>query len=42
MFVPSPKLVLTTVLAAFGLTLRMPRVNALIPITTSGIGNAAT
>ena len=27
---------------ALGLTLRMPRVKALMPITTSGIGKAAT
>ena len=32
----------TTLTSAFGLTLRMPRANALIPITTAGIGNAAT
>ena len=32
----------TTFTSAFGLTLRMPRANALIPMTTSGIGNAAT
>src|SRR5438552_1946438 len=28
--------------SAFGLTLRAPRVNALMPCRTSGIGNAAT
>ena len=32
----------TTFTSAFGFTLRMPRAKALMPITTSGIGNAAT
>jgi hypothetical protein len=32
----------TTLTSALGLTLRMPRVKALIPCSTSGIGKAPT